>query len=151
MPPYPDYQADLPENRNVAGRMLARGVPSGLQLDLEVLPGMHVGIGGWILIATLRRAADRMGVETRLRHRVTQLVTVGDHRGRGGYPGRPSDDPGAAGCRLHIRWLPPQPATPAALPARALCGGAAAGTSTGDFVGIAGRVGAQFGNMTHAW
>jgi hypothetical protein len=82
MPPYPDYQADLPENKNIARRILAPAASPGLQLDFDVPPGMHVGIGGGILVATMRHAAGRMGVETRLRPRVRRLVTAGERVAR---------------------------------------------------------------------
>lgn len=153
MPPYPDYQADLPENRNIAGRMLAPAVPPGFQLDFEVPPGMHVGIGGRILIATLQHAAGLIGVETRLRHRVTRLLTEGQ-RVTGVQVDTP-DGPRTIRARQGVVFTSGgflhNPRLRQHFLRGPVYGGAAAATSTGDFVEIAGRVGAELGNMTHAW
>lgn len=142
---FPDYYSDLPEavswGHSVTPRLPAdwkRGDPGG----------------GELLASSLRTAAESRGARTRLDSRVVDLVTNADdevvgvlvhHRrtteligarrgvvfGSGGF----LHDPGLA-----REWL-----------RGPVFGGAAAATSTGDFVGIAARAGAQLGNMTQAW
>lgn len=154
MKPYPDYQAHLPEDEGIGARMLAPALPPGFAPDFDVPAGLHVGIGGRIMIATLTDAARRLDVDLRTGHRVRGLIQDEDGRVCGVEVDTPEGrrrlraEAGvvfASGGFLHNARLRSE------FLRGPVYGGAAAGTSTGDFIEIGTRVGAQLGNMTQAW
>lgn len=154
MAPLPDYQADLPENKRILGRALAPGIPAGVTLpDLAAPEEFHIGVGGSVLIGTLRLAADKLGVDLRTGHRVRDVV-VEDGRVVGVETDSPAEAQRirarggvvfATGGFLHNPKLRRDHLR------GPVFGGAAAATATGDFIAIATKVGAQLGNMTLGW
>jgi succinate dehydrogenase/fumarate reductase flavoprotein subunit len=153
-PSYPDYHADLAENRGILGRSLGPGAPPGAVIPPELLAGRGLLIGGAIMIETMRQSSERLGVDLLLDHRVVHALTnsSGAVVGVEARTGRRTVLIGArravvfgSGGFLHNQRL-----------ARTFLrgpvfGGCAADTNTGDFVDIGMDLGAQLGNMTHAW
>jgi 3-oxosteroid 1-dehydrogenase len=138
-----DYWSELPEDKAPTGRVL---VPRGARDTMSD--------GGAVGVASMAAAAERDGVDIRVSHRVQRLVlsdgavvgveaTTADGRthrfgarkavvfATGGF----THDPDLRRNFLH---------TP-------VYGGCAALTNEGDFLAIAGRVGAQLRNMNYAW
>lgn len=145
--PYPDYYAELPENEAPIGRTVQARFPDGWRRGVDPT-------GGQLLADALRRVAEDEGAEVVTGAQVVHLVRDDDgavigvetrvgvrtaiHLARRGVIF-------GSGGFLHDREL-----------ARSylrgpVLGGAAAETSTGDFVRIGIEAGAQLGNMTHAW
>jgi 3-oxosteroid 1-dehydrogenase len=140
----PDYWAELPEDKAPTGRVLLPRDASESMSD-----------GGTVAIRTLSAAAERDGVAIRTGHRVQRVVrddggrvvgveaTTGDGKGvrigagkavvfaTGGFTHDPE-------LRQDFLSVP-------------VYGGCAAATNEGDFVYIAGAVGAQLRNMNYAW
>jgi 3-oxosteroid 1-dehydrogenase len=154
MPPYPDYHTNLPENGGILGRALAAGIPDDADYpEVAARPGFHIGVGGRSLIATMSRAAVRLGVRVVTDRRVRSVIR--DDAGR--VTGVVADGPDgeerfgatggvvfATGGFLMNRGMRHYLRGP-------IFGGSAAMTSQGDFVRIAGELGAAFGNMSQAW
>ena len=116
-------------------------------------PRDHVGRGA-VAIRTLSAAAERDGVEVRTGHRVQRVVR--DEGGRVTGVEATTDDGAAVRSRPPRRSCSP----PAASPTTRSCartssacpyGGCAAASNEGDFVYIAGALGAQLRNMNYAW
>ncbi|HKE74431.1 MAG TPA: FAD-dependent oxidoreductase [Acidimicrobiales bacterium] len=153
-PAYPDYHADLPENGGILGRSLGPGAPPGMDLPPELLAGRGLLVGGAIMIETMRRAAERLGVTLLLEHRVVHghrnpagaVVGVEAHaRRRTVLVGaRQAVIFGSGGFLLNRRLAQAFLRGP-------VFGGCAADTNTGDFVDIGIELGAELGNMGHAW
>jgi succinate dehydrogenase/fumarate reductase flavoprotein subunit len=145
--PYPDYYADLPEDTAPFGRVMAPRFPDGWTRGISPT-------GGQILADGLLDAAQRDGAQVRLEHEVrhvlrddegrvigvecragTRTVIIGARRGvifgSGGF--------------IHDRDLR------FAYLRGPVLGSAASETATGDFVRIGMEVGAELGNMSHAW
>ncbi len=139
----PDYWSELPEDKAPTGRVL---VPAGARDSMSD--------GGQVAVASLGSAARRDGVDVRTGHRVQRLVVRGGavvgveattadgrtHRiaarkavvfATGGF----THD---ADLRRNFLHAP-------------VYGGCAAATNEGDFLAIAGPVGAQLRNMNYAW
>jgi 3-oxosteroid 1-dehydrogenase len=140
----PDYWAELAEDKAPTGRVL-------LPRDA----GDTMSDGGRVAIRTLSAAAERDGVEVRTGHRVQRVVrddsgrvvgveaTTGDGTAvrigaakavvfaTGGFTHDPE-------LRQNFLNVP-------------VYGGCAAASNEGDFVYIAGAVGAQLRNMNYAW
>jgi len=144
---YPDYYADLPEDRAPNGRAVQPRFPHGWRRGVD--PS-----GGQYLVDQLLGAAQRLGAEVLLERRVVHVVRDDDLAvvGVEVQVGRRTELIGArqgvvfcSGGFLHNRRLTLEYLRGPVL------GGAAAEGSTGDFVDIGIEVGAQLGNMTHAW
>jgi 3-oxosteroid 1-dehydrogenase len=144
---YPDYYADLPEDRAPSGRAVQPRLPSGWRRGVD--PS-----GGQYLVEQLLGAAQRLGAEVLLERRVVHVVRDDDLAvvGVEVQVGRRTELIGArqgvvfcSGGFLHNHRLTLEYLRGLVL------GGAAAEGSTGDFVDIGLEVGAQLGNMTHAW
>ncbi|WP_066560292.1 FAD-dependent oxidoreductase [Croceicoccus bisphenolivorans] len=110
--------------------------------------------GGAGLVKSMRDWCTKNGVQILTRHAVERL-TIGADGGVDGVEGMAGDAPFAAAARRgvvfgsggfsHNRELMAQYISPAILP------GCGSPNSQGDFVRIASRVGARFGNMINAW
>jgi hypothetical protein len=145
---YPDYHADDPEDAAPVGRSLRVRVPEGWRYGVDATAGQSV-------IDRMVVRAQGLGVELRLGSRVAHVVrddTTGRVVGVETREGRRTLLVGASkgvvfgsGGFLHDRQLR------TAFLRGPVFGGAAAETSTGDFVRIGIEAGAQLGNMTHAW
>jgi 3-oxosteroid 1-dehydrogenase len=140
----PDYHADLPEDKAPYGRHLMPRVPPS---D----PTATAGIG---VIEGLRACAEGLGVILSLDHRVVDVITADDgtilgveaHRKRGTVIVRALRavifaSGGFAHNETLVREYLRGP----------IFGGCASEGSTGDFVRIGTKLGAQFGNMSNAW
>lgn len=149
--PYPDYYSDIAENTVRRGRSLVPDL-SGSP-DLVVWP--KNGGAGPGLLHQLNSSVAKLKIDTRLEHTVLDLIrdangaVIGLTVDRGdAHPARFRARKGvifASGGFTHAPEL-----------ARThlkghIWGGCAAPGSTGDFVGIAQRAGAQLGNMGNAW
>jgi hypothetical protein len=142
-PDVPDYWSELPEDKAPTGRVL---VPRGARETMSD--------GGLVGVESMTAAARRDGVDIRTGHRVQRLVVRGDavvgveatttdgrtHRiaarkavvfATGGF----THD---VDLRRNFLHAP-------------VYGGCAAMTNEGDFLAIAGPVGAQLRNMNYAW
>ena len=144
---YPDYAAELPEDTTPIGRTLQPRLPDGWRRGVD--PS-----GGQYLVDQLQAAAERAGATVLLEHRAAHLVRNEDLEvvGLEVQVGRRTELFGArrgvvfaSGGFLHNRRLTLEYLRGPVL------GGAAAEGSTGDFVDIGIEVGAQLGNMSHAW
>ena len=140
---YPDYYAQLPENKNIRGRTLFAAHPNGL-----------AGNGAW-LITKLKAAVDQRRIPVLLEHRATRLVVnsrgqvigleakaggdmlisvrarKGVIFGSGGFTANPE---------LSLNYL-----------RGPIFGGCTVPAGEGDFVSIGGGVGAKLANMNNAW
>ena len=138
----PDYSAELPENR----------APRGRRVPQRLLPGgTH---GGPLLIDRFTDYCQRRGLPVATGHRVVgvlrnddgAVVGVEAHVGRRTVVARARRGVVfATGGFTHDVDLRRQYLR------GPIFGGCAAGTATGDFVRIGLSVGAQLGNMSHAW
>ncbi len=144
---YPDYYAHLTEGSATTGRVLQPVLPD------DWTPGRDA-TGGQILVDDLLRFSRDHGAEVLVDHAVDRVVRneaeevvgvlayvgrrpvlVGARRGVVFASGGFLHDP-----RLVLDYL-----------RGPVFGGAAAETATGDLVRIATEIGAQLGNMSHAW
>ncbi|PRY48735.1 FAD binding domain-containing protein [Geodermatophilus tzadiensis] len=139
----PDYWSELPEDKAPTGRVL---VPAGARESMSD--------GGLVAVASMSAAASRDGVDVRTGHRVQRLVTrdgavVGVEAttadGRTSRVAARKAVVFATGgfthdvdLRRNFLHAP-------------VYGGCAASTNEGDFLAIAGPVGAQLRNMNYAW
>ncbi|WP_236789606.1 FAD-dependent oxidoreductase [Amycolatopsis sp. GM8] len=157
----PDYCADLPEDTVPYGRHI---FPDGWRSQQDIIAGLGVTDGstrGEFMIAEFERQARLLDIDIRTSHEAVRLITDDSDD---------SDDGGVrvVGLELHHRTR-----TVLARARKAVVfasggfahnadmrrqflrgpvfGGCAAESATGDFVTIAGEVGAQLGNMSHAW
>jgi 3-oxosteroid 1-dehydrogenase len=144
---YPDYYAHLPEDACPTGRVVQPVTPPGWRRGVDAQ-------GGQRLVETLIRYAQTQGADLRTGCEVAQLVRnradevvgvvahverrtvlIGARRGvlfcSGGFV---HDE------RLTMDYL-----------RGPIFGGAGSPSATGDFVRIGTEVGAQLGNMAHAW
>jgi 3-oxosteroid 1-dehydrogenase len=139
----PDYWAELPEDKAPKGRVL---LPKGARESMSD--------GGEVAIETMSAAAKRDGVDIRTNHRVQRLIK----NSAGEVIGVEADTPKGkkrffarkavvfctggfthnAELRKNFQAVP-------------IYGGCAANSNEGDFVYIAGAVGAQLRNMNYAW
>jgi predicted oxidoreductase len=139
----PDYWAELPEDKAPTGRVL---VPRDARESMSD--------GGQVAVRTMSAAARRDGVDVRTSHRVQRLVT--HDRAVVGVEATTSDGTlqrirarkaviFATGGFTHNKELRQNFLN---VP---VYGGCAAATNEGDFVSIAGALGAQLRNMNYAW
>ena len=140
---FPDYYAQLPENKNIRGRTLYAARPNGLS-----------GNGAW-LIAKLKAAVEKRRISVLLEHRASRLVVngkgqvigleakTGDSKlvsvrarkgvifGSGGFTANPE---------LSLNYL-----------RGPIFGGCTVPAGEGDFVSMGAGVGAKLANMNNAW
>lgn len=143
-PTVPDYWAELPENQVPTGRVL---IPEGACATMS--DGDRVGI------ATMEAAARRDGVEIRTGCRVQRAVVGAD----GAVVG--VEATGADGRDLRVRarkavifatgGFTHDPELRENFLHAPVYGGCAALSNEGDFVHIAGALGAPLRNMNYAW
>ncbi len=138
-----EYWPNLPENRVTAGRAL---FPEGVN---ETRTN-----GGPIAMDSLAAAIDEAGVDVRVGHRV-QRVIVDDERVTGVVATTIDGSALRVGARVGTVFATGGFTHDQELVDNFLghpsAGGGAALTNTGDFVRIAGTVGAQLRNMQEAW
>jgi 3-oxosteroid 1-dehydrogenase len=144
---YPDYYADLPEDTAPNGRAVQPVFPPGWRRGIDPT-------GGQLLVDQLQAAAERLGATVLLEHRAAHVVRNDQLEviGLEVQVGRRTELFGArrgvvfcSGGFLHNKRLALE------FLRGPVMGGAAAEGSRGDFVDIGIEVGAQLGNMTHAW
>jgi 3-oxosteroid 1-dehydrogenase len=144
---YPDYDADLPEDAAPRGRTLQPRFPAGWRRGVDPT-------GGQLLIDQMQRTSEGLGIEVLLDHRAVHLVRNDDLEviGLEVQVGKRIELFGArqavifgSGGFLHNRALTFEYLRGPVL------GGGATEACTGDFVAIGIEVGAQLGNMSHAW
>jgi 3-oxosteroid 1-dehydrogenase len=139
----PDYYAHLSEDKAPQGRVLIHRDAKESMTD-----------GGIQSIRTMTDAAERDGVDIRLRHRVQRLITTG-----GAVVGVEASTPDGTVHRIGARKAvifatggfthnEEMRQNFLSIPA---VGGCAVVTNEGDFVAMATAVGAQLRNMTGAW
>jgi 3-oxosteroid 1-dehydrogenase len=139
----PDYYAHLPENATPAGRALVPLRPDG-----------SVGNGAE-LMRQLRAGLDARKVPVRTRHRVRGLVADP----AGAVTGVVAERRDGASLRIGARGgvvfasggFTHNPDLRRNFLKGPVFGGCATPGSEGDFIPIAGALGAQFGNMANAW
>ena len=142
--PVPDYWAELPEDKAPTGRVL---VPADARETMSD--------GGAVAIRTMSAAAERDGVEVRTGHRVQRVVR--DEGGRVvGVEATTADGAtvriGAAKAVVFATGgFTHDPELRQNFLNVPVYGGCAAATNEGDFVSIAGALGAQLRNMNYAW
>ena len=139
----PDYWAELPENKAPKGRVL---------LPKEACETMSDG--GEVAIRTMSTAAKRDGVDIRTSHRVQRLIrnSSGDiigveadtAKGKHRFFARKAVVFCTGGFTHDVELRKNYLAAP-------VFGGCAARSNEGDFIYIAGAVGAQLRNMNYAW
>ena len=148
---YPDYYADMPEDTAPEGRALKPVTWEGFRRGIDKLEGQ-------ILVDQLVAGCEKLGVTLQTHSRVVNPLKGHGDNGGGELVGlevRVDRRTEIVGARQGIVF-----ATGGFLhnPRMALeylrgpvMGGAASEGSTGDFVTIGTELGAQLGNMTHAW
>lgn len=144
---YPDYHADLPEDKAPEGRAIKPVTWEGYRRGIDKLEGQ-------ILIDQMVEGCTRLKVQIQCNSRVLEVlkdeegevvgleVRVG-HRAE--YIGVRQGIVFASGGFLHNVEMARE------FLRGPVMGGAAAETSTGDFVRIGAALGAPLGNMGHAW
>jgi 3-oxosteroid 1-dehydrogenase len=140
----PDYFAELPEDKAPKGRVL---VPA------EASPSMSDG--GRVAIRTMSTKARQEGIAIRTGHRVTKILQ--DAAGR--VVGVQAED--ELGARVRLRAKKAVIFATGGFTHNAelrrnflngpIYGGCAAPSNEGDFVNLAGPLGAQLRNMNYAW
>jgi succinate dehydrogenase/fumarate reductase flavoprotein subunit len=139
----PDYWSELPENRAPTGRVLVHEEARESMSD-----------GGRNSIRTMAAKAREDGVDIRVGHRVQRLVV--DGRAVVGVEASTADGvTHRIGARKAVIFATGGFTHDADLRRNFLAvpafGGCAAMSNEGDFVRIAGHVGAQLRSMSHAW
>jgi hypothetical protein len=139
----PDYWAELPEDKAPKGRVL---LPKGARESMSD--------GGEIAIRTMSAAAKRGGVDIRTGHRVQRViknaageiigVEADTAKGKKRFFARKAVVFCTGGFTHNIELRKNFQSAP-------VYGGCAANSNEGDFVYIAGAVGAQLRNMNYAW
>ena len=149
--PYPDYYADIPENKVRRGRSL---VPDLSGHPEHVIWGRGGGSGAG-LIWQLQQGFAKLKIELLLEHRVTNLTRSAD----GEITGVVVDDGENAPFNMRARkgvvfcsgGFTHNVGMARNYLKGAIWGGCASPSSTGDFVNIAIGAGAALGNMNNAW
>jgi hypothetical protein len=139
----PDYWAELPEDKAPKGRVL---LPKDARETMSD--------GGEIAIRTMSAAAKRDGVDIRTGHRVQRLIknTAGEvigveadtDKGKKRFFARKAVVFCTGGFTHDVELRKNYLAAP-------VYGGCAARSNEGDFIYIAGAIGAQLRNMNYAW
>jgi succinate dehydrogenase/fumarate reductase flavoprotein subunit len=153
---FPDYSADIPEDRAPIGRHLFPGGFAHEQAEGEPAWKQEEALGtrGAFLIERLQAAAEKRGAQVLLNHRANRIMRNLD----GAVIGL------EVRARQGVRLIRARKAVVFATggfthdPALAtsylrgpMFGGCAASGSTGDFIRMGIDVGAQLGNMNNAW
>lgn len=149
--PFPDYYAEIPENKVHRGRSLVADLTG--EPDKIIWP--QNGGGGAALLYLMQKGIDKLPVKVLLEHAVLDVLKNDAGEVCGLVVDRGDAEPArfrakkavlfATGGFTHNLDL-----AHAHLKAR-IWGGCAAAGSTGDFVGIGERLGARMGNMQNAW
>jgi 3-oxosteroid 1-dehydrogenase len=139
----PDYWAELPEDKAPKGRVL---LPKGARESMSD--------GGEVAIRTMSETAKRDGVDIRTGHRVQRVIknSAGEiigveadtPKGKKRYFARKAVVFCTGGFTHNVELRKNFQSAP-------VYGGCAANSNEGDFVYIAGAVGAQLRNMNYAW
>ena len=139
----PDYWAELPEDKAPKGRVL---LPKGARETMSD--------GGEVAIRTMSAAAKRDGVDVRTGHRVQRLiknaagevigVEADTARGKKRFFARKAVVFCTGGFTHDVELRKNYLSAP-------VYSGCAARSNEGDFIYIAGAVGAQLRNMNYAW
>ena len=139
----PDYWAELPEDKAPKGRVL---LPKDARETMSD--------GGEVAIRTMSAAAKRDGVDIRTRHRVQRLiknaagevigVEADTTKGKKRFFARKAVVFCTGGFTHDVELRKNYLSAP-------VYGGCAARSNEGDFIYIAGAVGAQLRNMNYAW
>jgi 3-oxosteroid 1-dehydrogenase len=139
----PDYWAELPEDKAPKGRVL---LPKDARETMSD--------GGEVAIRTMSAAAKRDGVDIRTGHRVQRLiknaagevigVEADTAKGKNRFFARKAIVFCTGGFTHDVELRKNYLAAP-------VYGGCAARSNEGDFIYIAGAVGAQLRNMNYAW
>jgi 3-oxosteroid 1-dehydrogenase len=140
-PPFPDYYAELPENKAPYGRILAPLTATGGGFGADMIAGM-------------KAVADKRRIPLLLGHRVTgtvvnsagQVIGVLAAKGRKTVAVR-----GRRGVIFGSGGFTQNPEMALNFLRGPIFGGCAVPTNTGDFVDIAVDLGADLGNMNNAW
>lgn len=140
---YPDYFEHLPENKAPYGR--------GLRPDV---PPEKAAQGGAEMIKMLAAAGERLGVQIKLGHRVTELLR--EKSGRvNGVTAKKGDTTLSFKARKGVIFasggFTHNLELAAAFLPGPISGSCAVASNTGDFVEIATRAGAQLDHMNKAW
>ncbi len=140
---YPDYFGDFPEDKALRGRCLAPLAPNGQSAG-----------SGAEMIRQLGAAADRMGIRLLLEHGVNDVITnpAGEVCGVSAVNGaeakafraRKAVIFASGGFTHNAKLVKDYLLGP-------ISGGCAVPTNTGDVIAIATKLGAELGNMKHAW
>ncbi len=141
----PDYHAGVPENRAPFGHLLMPALPEDFDFTSQ-LPGA-------VLAAELLAAVEKAGVEVLTGHRVVDVVRRGDEVA--GVVTESGDGVRRLGARGGVVFatggFAHDPAKAQAYLRGPIFASGSAPASTGDFLDIAGSLGAALGNMTNAW
>jgi 3-oxosteroid 1-dehydrogenase len=147
MPGFPDYHADYPEDEAPVGRSIKMWLPPDYTFGADAT-------GGQRMIDAMQVVAEKLGVRIRTNARVVRVVR---------------DDSGAVvAVEAHVRTTTRlvgarkgvvfgtggflhDPAKAEAFLRGPVFGGSAVAEATGDFVDIAGELGARLDNMSYAW
>jgi 3-oxosteroid 1-dehydrogenase len=140
----PDYWCELPEDKAPTGRVL---VPEDARESMSD--------GGAVAIRTLGAAAERDGVEVRTGHRVQRVVRDGSGRVVGVEATTADGATVRVGAAKAVVFatggFTHDPELRQNFLNVPVYGGCAAASNEGDFVYIAGALGAQLRNMNYAW
>ena len=147
MPGFPDYHADYPEDAAPVGRSIKMWLPPDYTFGVDAT-------GGQRMIDAMQAAAEKLGVRIRTDARVAHVVR--DESGAVvAVEARVRTTTHLVGARRGVVFgtggFLHDAAKAAAFLRGPVFGGAAVEGATGDFIDIAGEVGAQLGNMSFAW
>lgn len=149
--PYPDYYANLPENRVERGRSIVPDVSS----HPDRIIWKRGGGGGESLLWLLQKSFDALGVRVLLEHKVTSLVQAPNGAIQGVVVDAGEDQPlrirADRGVIFSSGGFSHHPERARQFLKGRIWGSCAAPGSTGDFIPLATTAGAQLGNMGHAW
>ncbi|MFF5989435.1 FAD-dependent oxidoreductase [Prauserella flavalba] len=146
-PGFPDYHADFPEDTAPVGRSVRMRYPEGHR------PGIDA-TGGQLFVDAMLAAGTPLGLDLRTGHRAHRILA--DATGAVvGVEARTRNSTVLIGARRGVVFATGgflhDPVLAQAFLRGPVLGGAAAEEATGDFVRMGIEVGAQLGNMTHAW
>ena len=149
--PYPDYYANLPQNTVHQGRSLVCDVNG----HPERMTWPAGGGLGESLLWQLQQPFDKLKVQMLLEHRVIDLLRDESGAASGLLVDRGEDAPVAFRAKKAVLFATGGFTHNIEMAKASLkgpiWGGCAAPGSTGDFIPIARRAGAAFGNMANAW
>ena len=148
---YPDYFAQIPENKVQRGRSLVPDVNG----HPERMIWPQGGGTGESLLWQLQQGFDKLPIQLLLEHRVLDVLKNSDGAIHGLRVDRGDAEPVNFRARKAVIFcsggFTHNPELARTYLKGHIWGGCAAPGSTGDFVGIAQRAGATLGNMANAW